>query len=634
MFRSAFLPLLALCAIFFSLESAATPVALIDGCTDPEACNFDPTADTDDGSCEYLSCACSDPEACNFDPEAVGTEITVTESFDWLDAPTVFVDQDLPLNDYWQNPDLISMTSGTWEVLDNSSFSCASQSPPNSITWNATQTTSNATFTFLQPASNVSLNTGGAGTNTFTLTHDGGTSVYSFPGGGDAGTIISFTETGITSMAIQTTTPGCLDDLTFTANAQQCTYPGCDDPLACNYDPEAGCSDGSCDYISCGGCTDPTACNYNPEAIEDDGSCEYDSCLGCTDPLACNYDPDAIPGGSLETFFEDFDSIFAPTLFAEQTQPISDYIVSPYLSITAGNWEVLNISSFSCAALSEPNSITWNPSVTTTFATLSFSAPASDVSFWIADNVNLDLTVNHSGGSTVLNLFGNGDTGLLVELAQSGITSLEFSNTDHFGCFDNLTYSVGVEECTYPGCTDELACNFDPEAGCEDDSCDFDSCYGCTDPDALNYDPEATNDDGTCAYTDCGGCLDPEACNYNPEATVDNEICYFAPLGFNCDGTCVDADDDGLCDYLTDGYPGCTAPGALNYQEGAVTDDGSCIFPSEICGPGTLWDFSAGQCVGLGDCSCPGDLNSDGVVGTVDLLQFLAVFGNPCPFEP
>lgn len=607
MSRSALLSFFVLACLLFSVEaSGKTTLDLIDGCTDPAACNFDPTADSDDGSCEYLSCACSDPLSCNYDPDAEGTEITVTEDFDWADAPTIFVDQFLPVDDYWENPTLVSMTSGTWEVLDNSSFSCASQSSPNSITWNSSQTTSSATFTFFESTSNLSFTTGGGGTNTFTLTHDGGTSVYSYPGGGDAGTFVSFSETGITTLEIDTNSPGCLDDMSFTANAQQCTYPGCDDPLACNYDPEAGCSD---------------------------GSCEYESCVGCTDPIACNYDPDAIPGGGLETFFEDFDSVFAPTTFAEQDQPISDYVVSPYLTITAGTWEVLDISSFSCDALSEPNAITWNPTATTTFATLSFTLPASDVSFWIADNVNLTLTVNHSSGSTVLDLFGNGDAGLLVDLDQSGITSLEFSDTDHFGCFDNLTYSVGVEDCVYPGCTDDLACNFDAEAGCEDESCEYETCAGCTDPDAVNFNPEATIDDGSCTYSSsCGGCLDPEACNFNPEATVDSEICYFAPLGFNCDGTCVDADDDGLCDYLTDGYPGCTAPGALNYQPGAVTDDGSCIFPWLICGPNTVWDFSTGQCVGLGDCSCPGDLNSDGVVGTVDLLQFLALFGNPCPF--
>jgi gliding motility-associated-like protein len=66
-----------------------------------------------------------------------------------------------------------------------------------------------------------------------------------------------------------------------------CLTLGCVDVVSCNYDPNAGCDDGSCTYS---GCTDPVACNYNLEAACDDGSCTYG---GCTDPLACNFNPTA-----------------------------------------------------------------------------------------------------------------------------------------------------------------------------------------------------------------------------------------------------------------------------------------------------------------------------------------------------
>jgi hypothetical protein len=42
------------------------------GCTNQYACNFDPTAIYYDGSCEFLSCVgCMSPDACNFDPSAL-----------------------------------------------------------------------------------------------------------------------------------------------------------------------------------------------------------------------------------------------------------------------------------------------------------------------------------------------------------------------------------------------------------------------------------------------------------------------------------------------------------------------------------------------------------------------------------
>jgi len=42
------------------------------GCTSPGACNYNPLADFDDGTCDFLSCAgCGDENACNYNPQAV-----------------------------------------------------------------------------------------------------------------------------------------------------------------------------------------------------------------------------------------------------------------------------------------------------------------------------------------------------------------------------------------------------------------------------------------------------------------------------------------------------------------------------------------------------------------------------------
>ena len=44
------------------------------GCNSPGACNFDPDASYNDGSCEYLTCTgCMNPNACDFDPTATIT---------------------------------------------------------------------------------------------------------------------------------------------------------------------------------------------------------------------------------------------------------------------------------------------------------------------------------------------------------------------------------------------------------------------------------------------------------------------------------------------------------------------------------------------------------------------------------
>lgn len=182
------------------------------------------------------------------------------------------------------------------------------------------------------------------------------------------------------------------------------------------------------------------------------------------------------------------------------------------------------------------------------------------------------------------------------------------------------TYSPAAEP--IPGCTDELACNFDEVANTDDGSCiypglgedcdgncladsdadgicDAAEVPGCTDAMACNYDVLATDEDGSCTFPDAGyncagtclmdmdgdgvcdpfevvGCQTPSACNYNPEAT-DSGACDFPEDGYDCDGVCLeDADMDGVCDAFE--IVGCQDMAACNYAPNA-TDAGACTYP-------------------------------------------------------
>jgi hypothetical protein len=92
------------------------------------------------------------------------------------------------------------------------------------------------------------------------------------------------------------------------------------------------------------------------------------------------------------------------------------------------------------------------------------------------------------------------------------------------------------------GCTDPMACNYDPTATVDDGSCDFESCAGCTDATACNYDDTATIDDGSCEFESCAGCTNPDACNYDDTAIIDDESCIL--VGDACDDGDETTDND------------------------------------------------------------------------------------------
>lgn len=127
---------------------------------------------------------------------------------------------------------------------------------------------------------------------------------------------------------------------------------------------------------------------------------------------------------------------------------------------------------------------------------------------------------------------------------------------------------------------------------------------GCTDSLACNYDPTATTDDGSCEF---GGCTDSTACNFESSAAC----------------------DDGSCLYPCPDLAGCMDPTAINYYPAFEVDDGSCVYSESLCGENTVWDETSGTCIGLVN-PCPADFDENGVVSTSDLLIFLVMFGSEC----
>ena len=169
------------------------------------------------------------------------------------------------------------------------------------------------------------------------------------------------------------------------------------------------------------------------------------------------------------------------------------------------------------------------------------------------------------------------------------------------------------------GCTDQAACNFNSEATADDGSCEFaQDNFDCDGNCLVNVDCNGVCG-GTSELDECGVCdgSGPEEnfdCDGNCLVNVDcNGVCGGTSEldecgvcdgdGLNPDGCCGDEtvdcngqcggssvnDDCGVCDGDNSTCSGCTDSEALNFDDSALIDDGSCL----IAGPNYPVDWDS-----------------------------------------
>ena len=649
------------------------------GCTDPSACNFNSNAIEDNGSCDYFddcgicggdnsSCTgCTNPNACNYSPEYTiddgscvfgnGVSIYVgggswDNEITWtlMEGGVVVANGDIGTQD-------LCIDNGCYTLVMYDSYGDG---------WNG------ATYSMIDLATGDVIAVGDLDT---AMSGDGNNQGEDYLSIGDFDCGIGCTDPN-----------ACNYDSNAGFDDGSCIYNciGCTDFQACNFDAFATQDDGSCLYYdecgecggdnsTCLGCTDPNACNYDPSAIIDDGSCVMGGSGVMINVYTDNYPGETtwqISGlnGIVATSSEYSTgfTLYQDLLCIENgcyTFTISDSygdgiccaygegyyeIVDDGVVVASGGEFGSNESVMFCVGESEmgctdPDACNFNENASMDNGSCTYEC----IGCTDPQACNFDPTATiDSGGCTYADSVFGCDCETTIEF-NTTIAGTEFSENIEFegqGSLETLVINMNWEDvlssASWPA--DLLIMIGTPDGNCIElggynltsGVCDFlgnyqdffpiewqtatngyyaaeidlsgyiiegDGTWSVTIGNGYGFSEGALYDalitfEGICLLedvVDVPGCTDSTACTYNSESTTD-------------DGSCEYYDECGECGGDNSTCSGCTNSEACNYDEEAIVDDGTCEYDS---------------------CSCPADINQDGLITVADILILLGEFG-------
>ena len=639
-----------------------TCVVAVPGCTDSRKTNYDPAANTDDGSCDENPCLTAEN---NCDENARCGHIGPGAFVCVCKAELGYVGDGLQC--------MKPIYACTYEQAANYDARCAL-----------------AVGACIEDGSCVFLAAG---------CMDPGADNYDPAAGVDDGScyVYGCTRPGADNYHALATTDCVEWGEAGSCNARNdsCVITGCREPRADNYNAEANLADESCVYTLPGctyngsinynatanvddgtcipiqrGCTNPNATNFEPDANLDDDSCQWIPCsasendchqnatcthmgpqthicqcrdafvgngshcvptvLGCTDPAAFNFDPAANldDGGCRAVVFGCTDAQaynFAPSANTDDGGCIAR---------VCGCTDPLAIN-FADEANTDDGSCDRDPC-----AMGSHSCSADALCSYVPVHANGSTYRSQWDGSACQRVRDAepargcsqaaeglrlcGATGSCVA---TGHCPEEPGDPLAVAACSYLSESSGFVPCGYRRCVPRAladtclagtySCRCRSTHVGDGHRCDP-RLLGCTDAAAFNYLAGANIDNNSCIPV-VAGCTDSMARNYNRLANTDDGSCAVHP----CNSTLHGCSEHARCSVVgpnehrcacLEGYggngtrcvmvPGCTYPHADNYNENATADDGSCWFRIGGCTDPNATNFVAEVGANYDDGSC------------------------------
>jgi len=564
-------------------------IAIILGCTDPAAFNYNNTATVDDSNCIPVIAGCMDATASNYvQPTGTSSDINTNDQtacvFDGCTDDTPGINPDINGNIPSSGANISGYLATNFDpAANNDDGSCAY----NAGCMDSTQANFNPLAQVNDPSNCIACDWHQGGVypysgNPVIITHinestpstnDGQVAVevnVNFPNPTAQGQVYNpFTIELLNSsgaVASYNFTPN--SGLYNVANSNSILFsnlaPGTYTVQVVNGPNQYGVS-GICVYtdnvtvvdgspILISGCMDPNACDYNPQA-NDSTPCNYVTCAGCIDNAfpADNYGSQTGTGG-----------------VGQMGTPCSGLI----------NGNISNLCTIQCGdgfnATPQGNGCCAYTILGCTDG--STDANGNNVMF----NYNPVATVDDL--SCILAFYG------CIDPTALNYNSL--ANIDNGTCIPNVV-----------GCTDPTALNYDLTATV--DSTPTSCCYisGCTDSTYPNYNPSACQDDNSCAHV--FGCMTPTACNFDCSTALNS-------------GSTTPCTDNVSMDDNSCVFGGCTDPLSCFFDQASAnafpcTDDDQCIYagiPNNNIGYNAVENNA-----GIAGCACEQPSSCDQAAG-------------------